>query len=105
MPWAGLRWYLRLSVNPVRNFSGALAAQALAQRVEHRRNYRKNLTPPKPPAQEGLPPGQKPLCGGAWPGGSSGALSKYARIPPSFAGGMNGLPSPLGGEGLPRGVI
>ncbi|MEI9479528.1 MAG: hypothetical protein WCO26_23560, partial [Deltaproteobacteria bacterium] len=24
-------------------------------------------------------------------------LSKYARIPPSFAGGMNGLPSPLGG--------
>jgi hypothetical protein len=26
-------------------------------------------------------------------------LSKYARIPPSFAGGMNGLPSPLGGEG------
>jgi len=22
-------------------------------------------------------------------------LSKYARIPPSFAGGMNGLPSPL----------
>jgi len=32
-------------------------------------------------------------------------LSKCARIPPSFAGGMNGLPSPLGGEGLPRGVI
>ena len=32
-------------------------------------------------------------------------LSKYARIPPSSAGGMNGLPSPLGGEGLPRGVI
>ena len=27
------------------------------------------------------------------------SLSKYARIPPSFAGGMNGLPSPLGGEG------
>jgi len=26
-------------------------------------------------------------------------LSKYARIPPSSAGGMNGLPSPLGGEG------
>ena len=26
-------------------------------------------------------------------------LSKCARIPPSFAGGMNGLPSPLGGEG------
>jgi hypothetical protein len=25
-------------------------------------------------------------------------LSKCARIPPSFAGGMNGLPSPLGGE-------
>jgi len=23
-------------------------------------------------------------------------LSKYARIPPSSAGGMNGLPSPLG---------
>ncbi len=33
------------------------------------------------------------------------SLSKCARIPPSFAGGMNGLPSPLGGEGLPRGVI
>ena len=43
-------------------------------------------------------------------------LSKYSRIPPSSAGGMNGLPSPLaaspegplarrGGEGLPRGVI
>jgi hypothetical protein len=27
-------------------------------------------------------------------------LSKYARIPPSFGGGMNGLPSPVGGEGL-----
>jgi len=27
-------------------------------------------------------------------------LSKYARIPPSSAGGMNGLPSPLGGRGL-----
>ena len=26
-------------------------------------------------------------------------LSKYARIPPSSAGGMNCLPSPLGGEG------
>jgi len=26
-------------------------------------------------------------------------LSKYSRIPPSSAGGMNGLPSPLGGEG------
>jgi hypothetical protein len=26
-------------------------------------------------------------------------LSKCARIPPSFAGGMNGLPSPLVGEG------
>ena len=26
-------------------------------------------------------------------------LSKYARIPPSSAGAMNGLPSPLGGEG------
>jgi len=26
-------------------------------------------------------------------------LSKCARIPPSFAEGMNGLPSPLGGEG------
>ena len=26
-------------------------------------------------------------------------LSKCARIPPSSAGGMNGLPSPLGGEG------
>jgi len=26
-------------------------------------------------------------------------LSKYGRIPPSSAGGMNGLPSPLGGEG------
>ena len=26
-------------------------------------------------------------------------LSKYARIPPSSAGGMNGLPSPLGVEG------
>jgi four helix bundle protein len=26
-------------------------------------------------------------------------LSKYARIPPSSAGGMNGLPSPLGGKG------
>ncbi|OGP92078.1 MAG: hypothetical protein A2157_20070 [Deltaproteobacteria bacterium RBG_16_47_11] len=25
------------------------------------------------------------------------SLSKYAIIPPSFAGGMNGLPSPLGG--------
>ena len=26
-------------------------------------------------------------------------LSKYSRIPPNSAGGMNGLPSPLGGEG------
>jgi len=26
-------------------------------------------------------------------------LSKYARIPPSSAGRMNGLPSPMGGEG------
>jgi len=26
-------------------------------------------------------------------------LSKCARIPPSSAGGMNGFPSPLGGEG------
>jgi hypothetical protein len=32
-------------------------------------------------------------------------LSKCAGIPPSSAEGMNGLPSPLGGEGLPRGVI
>jgi len=29
----------------------------------------------------------------------NGHLSKYARIPPSSAGGMNSLPSPLGGEG------
>jgi len=27
------------------------------------------------------------------------SLSKCARIPPSSAGGMNGLPSLLGGEG------
>jgi hypothetical protein len=32
-------------------------------------------------------------------GGGDVILSKYARIPPSSAGGMNGLPSPLGGEG------
>jgi len=30
-------------------------------------------------------------------------LSKYARIPPSSAGRMNGLPSPLGGEGKGEG--
>jgi len=29
-------------------------------------------------------------------GGGDIILSKYARIPPSSAGGMNGLPSPLG---------
>jgi hypothetical protein len=28
-------------------------------------------------------------------------LSKCARIPPSFAGGMNGLPSPLGERACP----
>ena len=34
-----------------------------------------------------------------------GNLPKYARIPPSSAGGMNGLPSPLGGEGLGEGEM
>jgi hypothetical protein len=32
-------------------------------------------------------------------------LSKYARIPPSSAGGMNGFPSPLGGEGKGEGEM
>ena len=32
-------------------------------------------------------------------------LSKYSRIPPSSAGGINGLPSPLGGVGLGEGEM
>jgi len=38
-------------------------------------------------------------------GFARGVPLKYARIPPSTAGGMNGLPSPLGGEGQGEGEI
>ena len=67
-------------VNPVRNSSGALAAQALAQRVKPRPAYRQAggiILKPNPAAAagpKGLPPGHEPFRGGAWPGGSSGAL-------------------------------
>ena len=41
--------------------------------------------------------------------GESRRVGRFIKMcqntPPALLGGMNGLPSPLGGEGLPRGVI
>jgi len=51
-------------VNPVRNSRGALNPAGII--------LKSNLAAAAGP--EGLPPGHEPFRGGAWPGGSSGAL-------------------------------
>jgi len=38
------------------------------------RNFSRVLNPAAAAGPEGLPPGHEPFRGGAWPGGSSGAL-------------------------------
>jgi len=51
-------------VNPVRNSSGALNPAGIILKSN----------PAAASGPEGLPPGHEPFRGGAWPGGSSGAL-------------------------------
>jgi hypothetical protein len=51
-------------VNPVRNSNGALNPAGIILKSN----------PAAAAGPEGLPPGHEPFRGGAWPGGSSGAL-------------------------------
>jgi hypothetical protein len=57
-------WVMACEVNPVRNSSGALNPAEIILKSN----------PAAAAGPEGLPPGHEPFRGGAWPGGSSGAL-------------------------------